>query len=244
MAGWKVKFFVLFFSGIASATLGQKSCEKFNPTFITHDDLNSLYLDKAIILFPDGKVISSPEDRSAYVNTVYGTKEKLHVTSATCVEASPTVYYEFGDTRIGDRTYGHITILKKENTAIKREFELLVDKTSEMADLSEIDQRRKEWIRLCNNHDAYRLVSELYDPEAVYYNHSPVVVGTEDIADTYSYMNRESYSLHLEPIEVAPVNGEFVFEIGQCSGSYNGNYLLIWRKTADGTWKVLFDSNI
>jgi hypothetical protein len=43
---------------------------------------------------------------------------------------------------------------------------------------------------------------------------------------------------------IEAVNQELVFEIGQGSGSYNGNYLLVWKKGEDDVWRILLDSNI
>ncbi|MEM6697813.1 MAG: hypothetical protein AAF599_05420, partial [Bacteroidota bacterium] len=88
------------------------------------------------------------------------------------------------------------------------------------------------------------LVEQLYTDNAIYYNHKPVVVGTERITAEYSYMNNPDYSLKLVPLTVEPANKNIVFEIGQCSGSYNGKYVLIWKKVADGVWKILLDSNV
>ena len=96
---------------------------------------------------------------------------------------------------------------------------------------------------LCNAHDAHTLVSAMYTPDAIYYNHSGVVRGTEDIARTYSYMNRTSYQLTLTPLAVEVVSGKVALEIGQCSGSYNGKYVIVWVKTGEG-WQVLLDSNV
>ena len=60
----------------------------------------------------------------------------------------------------------------------------------------------------------------------------------------YSYMNNKNYRLNLQPLIVKAVNASFAFEIGQCSGSYNGKYILIWKIDSDGSWKIFIDSNI
>jgi ketosteroid isomerase-like protein len=57
-------------------------------------------------------------------------------------------------------------------------------------------------------------------------------------------MSNESYQLTLNPITIETVNPETVFEIGQCEGSYNGKYILIWKKQTDGQWRIWVDSNI
>ena len=92
-------------------------------------------------------------------------------------------------------------------------------------------------------HNANNLVQEMYTENALYYNHKPIDIGVEQIAKTYSYMNRPQYKLHLEVLKVVPVNKHIVYEIGQCSGSYRGKYVIIWQKTSKG-WQVLLDTNI
>ena len=57
-------------------------------------------------------------------------------------------------------------------------------------------------------------------------------------------MNNKNYHLQLHPLVVKAVNPNFVFEIGQCTGSYAGKYILIWEKDSDGKWKITADSNI
>ncbi|MEL6276528.1 MAG: hypothetical protein AAFU03_15630, partial [Bacteroidota bacterium] len=103
---------------------------------------------------------------------------------------------------------------------------------------------RNAWIDLCNQHDAQQLVDSLYAKNAIYYNHRPVVIGRETIGQTYQYMNDERYQLTLTPIQVEAVNDSLVYEIGQCSGSYGGKYVIIWQLGRDGVWRVILDSNI
>ncbi|MEL6143289.1 MAG: hypothetical protein AAFU67_16930, partial [Bacteroidota bacterium] len=110
--------------------------------------------------------------------------------------------------------------------------------------LKAITDRRNAWIDLCNQHDAQQLVDSLYAKNAIYYNHRPVVIGRETIGQTYQYMNDERYQLTLTPIQVEAVNDSLVYEIGQCSGSYGGKYVIIWQLGRDGVWRVLLDSNI
>ena len=84
----------------------------------------------------------------------------------------------------------------------------------------------------------------MYTENTIYYNHKPVIVGHEDLAVEYQYMNNKKYELFLEPIIVEVVQDDLVYEIGQCSGTYGGKYILIWQKGNDDVWRVLVDSNI
>jgi ketosteroid isomerase-like protein len=99
-------------------------------------------------------------------------------------------------------------------------------------------------MELCNANNAKALVTQLYSNNTIYFNHKPIVKGTADLIKEYSYMNNKNYHLNLQPLIVKVVNARFAFEIGQCSGGYNGKYILIWKKHADGNWKIFIDSNI
>ncbi len=123
-------------------------------------------------------------------------------------------------------------------------FEYLEESQVAEVDLGELDLRREEWMKICNQHDALALVKEMYMKEAVYYNHKPLVIGQEKIVEQYSYMNDEKYSLELEPLFMQVVSSEIVYEVGQCRGSYGGKYILVWTRDIDGKWKIKMDSNL
>ena len=107
-----------------------------------------------------------------------------------------------------------------------------------------IKKQRAEWIRLCNAHDANTLIETLYTENTMYYNKGRLLTGRVDLVTEYEYMNNPQYNLTLNPILIEPVSETVVYEMGQCKGSYNGKYLLVWQKNSNGVWKVLFDSNI
>ena len=142
--------------------------------------------------------------------------------------------------------YVQLVIWKKEANKVIREFEF--EEASSLAarkvDTNAIADSRKLWMQLCNAHDAEKLVKALYSPNTMYFNHKPLVRGTEDLIKEYDYMNNENYSLQLHPLKLKVVNANLAFEIGHCSGSYNGKYILIWKKHANGNWKIFVDSNI
>ncbi|GGG98423.1 hypothetical protein [Pedobacter zeae] len=138
-----------------------------------------------------------------------------------------------------------IVIWRMNNEKIVREFEFSTESRpeSKKVDKTNISERRKLWIELCNAHNAKNLVTQLYSNNTIYYNHKPIVKGAKDVIKEYGYMNNRNYHLNLEPLRLEVVNG-FAFEIGQCSGSYNGKYIIVWKKHADGKWYICIDSNI
>ena len=144
------------------------------------------------------------------------------------------------------KEYIEIVIWRREGQKRLREFEFTQEYTLEAADIdtTNIAERRKLWLELCNSNNAENLVRQLYSTNTIYFNHKPIVKGTEDLIKEYDYMNDKNYTLNLHPKKLEVVNANFAFEIGQCSGSYNGKYILIWKKQANGNWEIYIDSNI
>ncbi|MBC2838326.1 DUF4440 domain-containing protein [Robiginitalea sp. SC105] len=126
----------------------------------------------------------------------------------------------------------------------RRELEVVAEVRPLKHFREQLEARRAAWMDHCNAHRVEQLVNDLYAPNALYYNHRPLVRGREEIINTYRYMKNTGYRLKLEPLLVEPVNEHLVFEIGQCSGSYPGKYILVWTREEDGKWYILLDSNI
>ncbi|OJU27276.1 MAG: hypothetical protein BGN92_03695 [Sphingobacteriales bacterium 41-5] len=101
-------------------------------------------------------------------------------------------------------------------------------------DTIRINERRKLWIQLCNENNSKNLVEELYIKNAIYYNRKPPIRSTNNLIKEYSYTNNKNYRLQLHPLTTTTVNANLVFEIGQCKGTYNGKYILVWEKDSDG----------
>lgn len=211
--------------------------------------LGAAYTADALKITPDGQVFRGPEAIAASYRAWREDQPKLAevIAAGTFIASEKKGYtYEIGGFRTPDgREWHHLLILKTEDGRERRELEIVVpDDPKKEQRFGELDAARARWMTLCNAHDAYKLVAEMYTPDALYYNHKPLVIGTEGIAKEYSYMNRESYSLKLTPLAIEFADGRQAFEIGQCSGSYNGKYMLYWKKNDVGKWQVFFDSNI
>ena len=211
------------------------------------DTLESSYDENAVkIISPDNIISSALEIANHY---------KIHKNKITSIESlfsteankERGINYELVKYKTDNfKEYIQIVIWKAQNEKTIREFEFTGENTLEadQVDTTNIVKRRKLWVELCNTHNPENLVKELYSSNTMYFNHKPIVKGTEDLIKEYNYMSNENYSLNLNPIKLEVVNANLAFEIGQCSGSYNGKYILVWKKQVDGVWKVYIDSNI
>ena len=206
--------------------------------------LADLYVKNAIKIFPNGAIIAGNNAiDSSYKNRSF-VIDSIQIIKNVVANKKRGINYEIGDYWIGKQAYKQLIIWNTIETIQKRELEFIAKSTPSPSVLEEINLSRKKWIALCNQHNAAQLVAQVYTPNAIYYNHKPAIIGREGITAEYQYMNQEKYSLHLEPIIVETVTPELVFEIGQCAGSYQGKYMIIWQKQENGDWQVLMDSNI
>ena len=208
------------------------------------DALGELYLEDALKINGAGEVLEGAlaivenyRSQAFYIDSISTSQKYTALLDST-------VSYEIGRFWTPDQTFYHLIIWRKNNGILKRELEFITPIGPKENAQDEITVSRKEWMALCNAQDAEKLVSESYTENALYYNHKPLVIGRDAIAVEYQYMNNPEYALKLNPLIVEPVNATLAFEIGQCSGSYPGNYIIVWQKGEDGRWRVLLDSNI
>ncbi len=200
-----------------------------------------LYANAAVKILEDGSVISGKE-----AITTFYQKNLLRMElpeTLFSVAANAQFQHEIGAFASKGEHYKQLIITDRENKEA-RVFEFTARAYTPKDYKVAIDRRRAEWITLCNKHNASDLVNGLYAENTIYYNHKPVVKTRDALIQEYEYMNNPKYSLQLTPLHVEPVNDNLAFEIGQCSGSYNGKYILIWEKDSTGKWYIKIDSNI
>jgi len=207
------------------------------------DLLSSLYTENAMVLSENGVDLASRKEILELVpNSDFVVQS---VSTIKKIQANENYDYEIGSFINKDGGLAkHLIIWKTNNGDDKRELEFITVASKTQINLSEIDEQRNKWIELCNAHNAKSLIENIYSENTMYYNRGRLLTGRKDLVAEYNYMNNPQYKLTLNPILVEPVSESIVYEFGQCVGSYNGKYILVWQKNEDGIWQVLFDSNI
>ncbi|WP_421869833.1 hypothetical protein [Marinoscillum sp.] len=206
-------------------------------------NLKNLYTPNAVRITPELELVTGV---SAIAKSWLAKDLTIsEIQTKQVIQANPIYDYEIGTFTTSDGlSFSHLIIWKNVNATKKREFELVYERTDQQPDIKVLDPIRELWMKYANQHEPMKLVQATYHENAYYYNHRPMIIGVAAIGETYAYMKRESYELHLSPIIVEPVNENIIYEIGQCSGSYGGNYILVWKRGAGGEWKIMLDSNI
>ncbi|MEM8506415.1 MAG: hypothetical protein AAF717_01245 [Bacteroidota bacterium] len=200
------------------------------------------YTDSAIKILENGTVLFGKENiEKWYQSNPMGIATFETVFS---IAANDQFQYEIGTFSTEKGQHKHLVITDRTNNNA-RVFEVIAQVGDTDAAMEKIiSSRRDKWIALCNKNNAQDLVRQLYAAAPIYYNHRPPVTDPDTLIQVYGYMNDPGYSLYLQPLHLERVNDNRVFEIGQCSGSYNGKYILIWEKTSTGEWVIKIDSNI
>jgi ketosteroid isomerase-like protein len=107
----------------------------------------------------------------------------------------------------------------------------------------------KQWSAAIANGDIEQVVSFWADDAVLYFPEAPIVIGRESIKDIVR-KNRSisGFSLEHKPAEVFVSNSD---DLGYTTGTFNislpdkngklikrqGNYVCIWNKQNDGSWK-------
>ncbi|MBT8288376.1 MAG: hypothetical protein HKN00_08850 [Flavobacteriaceae bacterium] len=229
---------------ISNSSTDQRQTSNFRWMNALNNDMSSLescYTSNPIKVFLDATVVESIngikdhyKSNSIKIDSIWTTFK---------IKANNIYNYEIGGFKSGKEIFMHL-IITDSSKDDKRTFEFIARSSHVQPHDEELNTRRKKWVELCNMHNAGNLVRELYHNPSVYYSHRPPTTDREALISEYGYMNNPGYSLKLSPIHIETVTENLAFEIGQCEGSYNGKYILIWRKDPVTGWKILVDSNI
>lgn len=235
-----VCFVVMALLSCTRQSVGEGESSLWIKAFDNKVELSSFYTDNAYRITPTGEYIQHGDSIVNKNSRQFSSPENLEITCSVSV-AYDKYFYEIGHFSDNGNSDHHFLIIR--DSSHKRLLELFVPKQKFTPDLEQIAKQRLRWMQLCNNHQVEDLVDELYVQQPLYYNFKPLIEGSENIINTYSYMNNEWYNLQLHPICINQLSNEIAFEIGQCSGSYVGKYILVWKKGSDGRWRILLDVN-
>lgn len=210
------------------------------------DSIKSIYIPDAIRINEKGEVLEGRDAIQDFYQSKKWEIKQIESIEEVLANQEKGYTYEIGSFINGDgQSYRHLLIWKKEGAKLKRELEFIALARPLATDIEdEIEARRKEWMQFCNAHQAEKLANEVYSPEALYYNHKPLIRGRAALSKEYAYMNNPDYQLSLSPLHLETVSPDLALEMGQCAGSYGGKYILVWQKDEAGKWYVSFDSNI
>lgn len=237
---FRTKLFInLFLIAFMCGSMAQKKKDVSN-------NIDSQYHPNVIGISNDG-IVKGRDAMKTYLRNFYSSRGSL--------EDSKTHYkipvydgileYEIGSfkTQEGGQ-FSHTIIWTKGNSSKQKIVEVVYENTSNSIEIpAELESARKKWVKLCNDHNSKKLVTQLYTEDAIYYNRGRLLRGHDQLSQEYSYMDNATYKLQLTPKHIEQVSDDIIFEIGKCSGSYNLPYLLVWKKQKEGNWKIYMDSN-
>lgn len=231
---------------ICGGTLAQETKDDFAPDPNVIKSINAEYHPKVVGISENGITEGANAMREFLMEFYQIEGAKAVSEEPLRISVNKVLDYEIGTFKTEKGSdFANIGIWVKENGLEQRILEVVYQMSyfDASSATAEIDNARQNWVKLCNLHNAAKLVTELYTEDAIYYNRGRILIGHETLSAEYSYMNNPSYSLDLNPVQILPVAHDMVFEIGRCSGSYNLPYILIWKKETDGNWRIYFDSN-
>jgi ketosteroid isomerase-like protein len=209
------------------------------------DFISNMYTENAIKIYPDASYVSGNKAIGEYYQKTNSTINDIRADTIILANETRAIEYELGEYYDKNyQPYKHLIIWITKDGKRKRDFEFVVAVKPSKNVSHEIDQRRNQWMELCNAHNANALITEMYSENTLYYNHKPLIIGRDSLINEYAYMNNEKYSLTLTPIVSEQVNENHVIEIGQCKGGYGGKYIIVWKKNNSGKWEVFIDSNV
>ena len=156
-------------------------------------------------------------------------------------------YIEMSFTRSKNKnspTYIYVNAWRKVDDNYQKELEIVdVMKGTENNEYDKIDTQRIKWQLLSNQHKVADLLNITYEDEAIYFNNATAIYGTTRMASTFDYMKDDYWRIELNPVQLIQVNETTAIEIGKYVSRGEGLYAFVWKKQADGYWKISLDFN-
>lgn len=209
------------------------------------NSLSLTHRENSLMVFADGGYITGADSILAWWAGINNKIREYEVVDVINSEPPSKYRYELSEINLADgHTFRQLIIWNARDSLGYRQLEMVVEARPFTPYLQELEQRRAEWMRFCNAREVEKLVKELYTANTLYYNHRTLISGPEALIREYRYMTNPDYQLTLTPLRILPVGPDLAYEIGQCSGSYPGKYILVWQKGEDGVWRILLDANV
>ncbi len=154
-----------------------------------------------------------------------------------------SVAYVVSHLSIQSTQYAVFSVFERIDRQWIRKLDWVEEIQSKSTNIHVINATRLEWMKLCNAHMVEELIENKYADSCFYFNRGRLIQGRHNLLEEYGYMKNPDYQLKLQPEYLSAVNDSVIYEIGQCSGSYGGKYVLIWHKISSGQWQIAFDTN-
>lgn len=205
------------------------------------------YTASSVSISPDDQPLFGPDEISTHWGFFFENTSLPGRTVLASVPVGNNNEHSYEISRFetaNGQAFAQVIIWDKEEKDSLRALEFIAAYKEPHSDASEINAARTLWMEYCNAHAVDQLIEKMYAPNTLYYNHRPLLLGRKALKQEYTYMANPDYQLTLSPLHVVPVSGTIALELGQCSGSYGGKYLIVWQKQRSGNWQVLLDANL
>jgi hypothetical protein len=153
-----------------------------NDSTSTQDFISFDYSENAVKITQEGEILKGKEEIDEYHKKVQFNPQSFESRKKLMANERRGLEYEIGEYSDKDKTkIKTLTIWKNNDSQKVIDFEVAVNSKDDDLDLSVLDARREEWMKLCNEHNVDALVRNLYSTNTIYYNHKPVVIGHKDL---------------------------------------------------------------
>lgn len=237
----------LFILIAATGMLEGCGTTKYSHQLLPQDMSEERYTPTAVGILADGTVHEGPAEIARYWESVFTNTKVLGRTVIGSVSVGKEGEYSYEISRFettDKQTFAQVIVWDNQGPAPLRALQLIAPEDKLRPDTNAILAARARWMEYCNGHDVEGLIQKMYTPNTRYYNHRPLLKGRTALEKEYAYMKNTTYQLTLTPLYVVPISAHLVMELGQCSGSYGGKYLIVWQEQVSGDWQVLLDANL
>lgn len=135
----------------------------------------------------------------------------------------------------------------------KKEIDVMLSLNSNSANVeeslqSELEEERRKWVELANQHKPEAHIEASYTKDASYFGNGRKSEGRAEIAERYFYMENPNYQVDLEKEYLWNISDKNVLEVGRYfTGAERvgtgGLYVILWEKQEEGNWQIELDFN-